>query len=436
MNSLYEKKYLKYKQKYIELKIQHGGISPTILTSSIPQFIAALAIIPRKKFECSNQTDNNIINETTKEVLTGSKIRLRKKIRQSLCYNGIYNNKLFNDKIIIKLNDWVNSLALPILETNIYNGELFSNIRIQYFKDTLNGITMPTLDDIRNLTNIELYKKSVNKINDVTKYNTEDVLFKDINNNKGLINTYDKYALQIIKNINDDDEINYYKHGDELNENALQITKLIEGNQYNTITKYDEKDALQFTKIKVGQNIRALLQMAGVTTFKTHIQVLIDDIISFIDCANNYGGYKVKNMFKQQINYLEHSVKKKIKKLRNSSKGQDCDKANEYINLVANYKKYDDLKKHYNYNMDSNDFDYVNMECLINLLTKENRLHLGDLIRIYLLAKYPENKDEIIALINNNIKNSNKNIQTLSRLVYLLENTSDNCENIDKQFII
>lgn len=376
MNSLYESKYLKYKQKYIEYKIQHGGISPTNLVSSIPQFIAVAALIPRKKLDCKNQSNNDIINETTKEVLTDGKIRLRRKIRQSLCYNGIYNNKLFTNKIIVKLNNWVNSLTLAILEANIYNGEFFSNIKIQYFKDILNGIIVPTGKDIYNITNKKLYKNNSN--------------IDDINNN-------------------------------------------------NIFTKDYEKHALQATKTKIGQNIRALLQMAGVTTFKTHIQVLIDDIISYIDCANNYGGYKVKNMFKQQINHLEHSVKKKIKKLENynkNSKNQECDKVKEYINLTISYKKYDDLKKHYNYNIDSNDFDYVNMECFINLLTKENRVHLGNLIRIYLLTKYPENKVEIIASINNNINNSNKDIQTLCRLVYLLENIIENCGNIDKQFII
>lgn len=411
MNISYEQKYLKYKKKYIDLKNQSGGAH---FVAMAPQMIAAIATVAARKIDCKNVGEVNKINPYTGQILIDSIPRLRKKIRQWLCYNEIRHNYIFVDKIVKKLNDWVQAMSINKNENEndenkfngyIYNNQLFSNIKVPHFKDTLQ------------------------KIISITANIAKDAKEKEYSS----------------KNENENEDLEYH----------------------------------ELKKLKHGRHTRSLLEMAGVTAFKKHTQVLVADIIKNVDCANNFGELKLHEVGKGSFKH----IKKSSKKLSG--------KANKFIGNIGslllssseihtehmkkNAEEYNNAKKdEYIARKIDNGYEYVNMECLINLLNPNSINILINFLNNLLITSNTKNNDNnqegglslssgikkikkisnsAIGFINKTIKpvekskdtedpkgpvlNPNRHLQRLYDLLINLEKEGAyNCDYINDNFII
>jgi hypothetical protein len=143
--------------------------------------------------------------------------------------------------------------------------------------------------------------------------------------------------------------------------------------------------------LKHGQHARAVLEMAGVTTFKKHNQVLVADIIKNVDCANIFGTLKLLDIGKGSIKDTGESIKKKIKKIKKSMEKIVDNESNKNED-----KNKEDKNKEVKNKEVTNSYKYMNMECLVNLLDKAS---------ITKLLKFLMPIVESLDIIADNVKN-------------------------------
>jgi hypothetical protein len=98
----YHNKYIKYKQKYLKLKNQHGGVLPYVMQKDkTPDYFP----FDNNKFNYYNDNYSLIVNDSSEDYLLNKRFELVKLDSEKLDKTVYNNNNMINDNNIYKLAD-------------------------------------------------------------------------------------------------------------------------------------------------------------------------------------------------------------------------------------------------------------------------------------------------------------------------------------------